>query len=306
MIETHYLIDYENDGKNGLKGCENLSNTDYIHIFYTENSKNTTLDIFTNHGGAVLDIRKVPTGDQSLDKHLLAYLGYLVGKNANKEAEYVIISSDKGYDKVGLFLQEECGNHISVLRRSTIAVKKAAQKKEVKQTAEKKAVEKKTAEKKTSEGTVDPAKKTKLNQQVQQALSTSEIQYQPGVINEVAKVVTSLYGKDNFMNDVHNTLRKMYPDTYLDVYGDIKAVIRKYATEQDKKAEGNNKALHRNEIQQILTKANAGKDVIAFVPELVITHCDEKNALQTIYRAIIQRFGQKKGLDVYNRIKKHI
>ena len=27
-METHYLIDYENDGKNGLKGCENLSNTD--------------------------------------------------------------------------------------------------------------------------------------------------------------------------------------------------------------------------------------------------------------------------------------
>lgn len=67
-METHYLIDYENDGKNGLKGCEKLTISDFIHLFYTDNSKNTTLDIFTNHGKAELDIKKVPAGDQSLDK----------------------------------------------------------------------------------------------------------------------------------------------------------------------------------------------------------------------------------------------
>ena len=128
-METHYLIDYENDGKNGLKGCEKLTSSDFIHLFYTDNSKNTTLDIFTNHGKAELDIKKVPAGDQSLDKHLIAYLGYLVGKNANIQTEYVIISSDKGYDKVCEFLREECGNSISVSRRSTIAIKQVTQKK---------------------------------------------------------------------------------------------------------------------------------------------------------------------------------
>lgn len=65
-METHYLIDYENDGKNGLKGCEKLTISDFIHLFYTDNSKNTTLDIFTNHGKAELDIKKVPAGDQLL------------------------------------------------------------------------------------------------------------------------------------------------------------------------------------------------------------------------------------------------
>ena len=46
-METHYLIDYENDGKNGLKGCEKLTISDFIHLFYTDNSKNTTLDILS-------------------------------------------------------------------------------------------------------------------------------------------------------------------------------------------------------------------------------------------------------------------
>ena len=219
-MKTHYLIDYENDGKNGLKGCEKLTVSDSIHLFYTDNSKNTTLDIFTNHGKAELDIKKVPAGDQSLDKHLIAYLGYLVGKNANIQTEYVIISSDKGYDKVCEFLRDECGNSISVSRRSTIALKQVTQKKEVKQ----------NAEKKTSVSKVDPEKKTKLNQQIQQALSSSETQYRPGVMNEVAKVVTSLYGNEKFMNDVHNALRGMYPEDYLDVYGDIKSILSKYAT----------------------------------------------------------------------------
>ena len=295
-METHYLIDYENDGKNGLKGCENLSNTDYIYLFYTDNSKNTTLDIFTNHGKAELDIKKVPVGDQSLDKHLIAYLGFLIGKNANKKTEYVIISSDKGYDKVAEFLREESGKSISVSRRCTIAAPKDAQKKE----------EKQNVEKKVSVSKVDSVNKSKLNQQVQQALSTSEIQYRPCVMNDVAKVVTSLYGNEKFMNDVHNALHSMYPEDYLDVYGDIKPIIRKCVTDKDKNIDVNNKTLLHNEIQQILSKANVGKDVIAYVPGLVIKHCDEKNALQTIYREIIQKFGQKKGLDIYNRIKKYL
>lgn len=41
-----------------------------------------------------------------------------------------------------------------------------------------------------------------------QVLSSSEIQYRPGVMNEVAKIVTSLYGNKNFMNDVHNALQE--------------------------------------------------------------------------------------------------
>lgn len=280
IVKTHYLIDYENDGKNGLKGCEELGSSDFIHLFYTDNYKNTTLDIFTNHGEAELDIKKVPVGDQSLDKHLIAYLGYLVGKNANIKTEYVIVSSDKGYDNVCEFLQRECGNTIYVSRRSTIAVSQVAKKKET--------------------------KKTKLNQQIQQALSSSETQYRPAVINEVAKVVTSLYGKDKFMSVVHNALRSMYPKDYHNVYRDIKPVIRMYSTNQDEKADGNNKTLLHNEIQQILSRANAGKEVIAYVPGLVIKYCDKENALQNIYSALIQQFGQKKGLDIYNRIKKHI
>lgn len=205
----------------------------------------------------------------------------------------MIISSDKGYDKVGEFLREEGWKKYICFEKMYNCRLKDAQKKE----------EKQNVEKKVSVSKVDSVNKSKLNQQIQQALSASEIQYRPCVMNDVAKVVTSLYGNEKFMNDVHNALHSMYPEDYLDVYEDIKPIIKKYVTDKDKNIDVNNKTLLHNEIQQILSKANVGKDVIAYVPGLVIKHYDEKNALQTIYREIIQKFGQKKGLDIYNRIK---
>ena len=35
IIKTYYLIDYENVGSEGFKGCEKLRETDIIHLFYT-------------------------------------------------------------------------------------------------------------------------------------------------------------------------------------------------------------------------------------------------------------------------------
>ena len=40
IIKTYYLIDYENVGSEGFKGCEKLRETDIINLFYTDNSKN--------------------------------------------------------------------------------------------------------------------------------------------------------------------------------------------------------------------------------------------------------------------------
>ena len=39
IIKTYYLIDYENVGSEGFKGCEKLRETDIIHLFYTDNSR---------------------------------------------------------------------------------------------------------------------------------------------------------------------------------------------------------------------------------------------------------------------------
>ena len=74
IIKTYYLIDYENVGSEGFKGCGKLRETDIIHLFYTDNSRKIDLDIINDHGESKLVTHKVPTGNQSADMHLGSYL----------------------------------------------------------------------------------------------------------------------------------------------------------------------------------------------------------------------------------------
>ena len=110
IIKTYYLIDYENVGSEGFKGCEKLRETDIIHLFYTDNSRKIDLDIINDHGEAKLVTHKVPTGNQSADMHLGSYLGYLIGKECtgqDEECKIVVISKDTGFDHIIEFWKAE-------------------------------------------------------------------------------------------------------------------------------------------------------------------------------------------------------
>lgn len=39
-METYYLVDFENVNNEGLKNIDDLSDTDHVHIFYTEYAPN--------------------------------------------------------------------------------------------------------------------------------------------------------------------------------------------------------------------------------------------------------------------------
>lgn len=74
MVETFYLIDYENVHNEGLENIKTLSETDHVYIFYTENAPKISMDnVFSNKK---IDMKgyKAPTGNQSLDKHLVLSL----------------------------------------------------------------------------------------------------------------------------------------------------------------------------------------------------------------------------------------
>ena len=221
VVEMYYLVDYENVHEKGLVGCDKLKKTDHMYIFYTENAKNVTLDVYGNHGKAELIVKKVPTGNQSLDIHLISYLGYLIGINEGKQVEYVIVSNDTGYDRISKFWKKEKG--IAVSRRVQIAEKKLMPKRTQQQV-----VQKQKNSSINSVTKIDTKKKTKLNQDVQQVLSKAKAGRDRSVINAVAKVVSRHYGEEKFKSGVHNELRNMYPNDYLEIYAIIKPVISEY------------------------------------------------------------------------------
>lgn len=288
LIDTYYLIDFENVGNDGLSGCDKLNKTDHIHLFYTENAKKIDLDIFGNHGEAEIITHKVPVGKQSADMHLGSFLGYLIGINQGKDCTFIVVSKDTDFDNMIKFWKEETKARAS---RSQ-AIKPPAEVKEapVKQTAKKK-------------GDI----KTNLNQDVQQALSQAK--FDNRIINDVAQLVTGYYGEEHLMSKVHNELRKKYED-YLKVYEAIKPVISKYATAAADAGTGHSSGSDRtavnSEIQKVLSKAGEESEVINYVASTVVKNIDVKNGKQQTYRTIISKYGQKKGLDLYSRVKKHI
>lgn len=223
IIKTYYLIDYENVGSEGFKGCEKLRETDIIHLFYTDNSRKIDLDIINDHGESKLVTHKVPTGNQSADMHLGSYLGYLLGtecaaqedtdekytnekytneKHTNEEHtnqnhidrdyttrekyKFVIISKDTGFDHIIQFWRDEKKAEIS--RREKISGKQSAQK------------------------IIDIDTSAKKSQQVRQQIASTL--HNAGMSKEVVNYVSCLIeqnaGEEKRKQEIHNAVVSKY------------------------------------------------------------------------------------------------
>jgi len=109
------LVDYENVGSNGLSGCKNMTASEHIIIFFTQNARKIDMAEIANHGSAELKMIEIPAGKQSADIHIGSYLGYLAGKS---KCNIVIISNDTDFDNVIKFWKKELS--ISVARKKKL------------------------------------------------------------------------------------------------------------------------------------------------------------------------------------------
>ena len=105
-IETYYLVDFENVNDAGLACSNQLGNHDHIHIFSTKNAPKISIESLSTFNSVDFSSYNIPVGKQSLDMHLIAYLGYLVGKNSSKKCRYIIVSKDSDYDNIISFFKE--------------------------------------------------------------------------------------------------------------------------------------------------------------------------------------------------------
>ena len=240
IIKTYYLIDYENVGSEGFKGCGKLRETDIIYLFYTDNSRKIDLDIINDHGEAKLVTHKVPTGNQSADMHLGSYLGYLIGKECtgqDEECKIVVISKDTGFDHIIEFWKTE--KNVKISRNEKISGKQVQARKQ-------------TGKEKDRQVTEQTDQKTE-----KQSVKQSENQ---NTKKPKQKII------------------------------DMKAGTKKL----------------QQELVLVLDKAGMPKEVVNYVSTTVEKNAEDKNRKQQIYRSIISKYGQTKGLNIYNHIKKKI
>ena len=226
-METFYLIDFENVHNEGIENLENITKNDHVHIFSTQNALNIRNDIFWMNG----DIKPhlVPIRKQSLDMHLVSYLGYLLGVHG-KNCTYVIVSKDKDYDNIIKFWKEEGYSNIS--RKENLLGTVTTQKK-TEQVAVQVKNDTQHAKDKISSVLGCEMKGTdrsELNNYMQHALL--ERGYPANEANRICKYVIAHCNDDRMLNSIHNDIKN---DTclgesheYATVYGDVKDILKTF------------------------------------------------------------------------------
>lgn len=106
----HFLIDYENVHNPGMRGTEYLLPSDYVIVFYSENS----LTMESRHlndiqsSGCGFEVCKLLTKRKNgLDFYIATKVGELFGADRCKNA--VLVSSDTGFQAIRDFWQERSG-----------------------------------------------------------------------------------------------------------------------------------------------------------------------------------------------------
>ena len=104
---NYYLVDFENVHGNGLSIEHELTSKDHVVIFYTDHSKTVNLESLEALGGsAEVSFKKVPSGRQSVDMHIVSYMGYQIGIYRDR-IKIVIVSEDSDFDKPIRFWKEK-------------------------------------------------------------------------------------------------------------------------------------------------------------------------------------------------------
>lgn len=291
-VETYYLVDFENVHEDGLSGSEHLGSQDHVHLFSTRNAPKISIEKLTHFNATNLYTHEVPTGNQSLDMHLISYLGYLIGTNGNKVCKYIIVSKDTDYDNVISFW--ETHNCPGITRQKQIIIQQPQKNSNSATSAGSSSTVDKKAKSKTSSQI-----KTLINTEIQQALSKAG--FKKDVNNKTASIVVKHYGEAQFSNNVHNELRNTYTN-YAEVYQVVKPIINRYTPAAASKA--NSTTELNGKVQKHLSSAGFTAEIINYTASLVSKNYKANNNKQTVYRAIVAKYGQKKGLNIYNHIKK--
>lgn len=116
-----FLIDYENVGRSGMRGCEYLNEQDHIIVFYSEDKKNAerrSLEHITA-SGCMFEICKLcRAGKNALDFYIASRLGELIG--SGYAGISVIVSNDSGFQAVRDYWEKKAADRRKVYLSSCI------------------------------------------------------------------------------------------------------------------------------------------------------------------------------------------
>ena len=268
-MKKHYLIDFENVSDDGLKGYFELSPEDTVEIFYTENAARIGIDFLENclaaPERAALRFIKVPAGKQSLDMQLATYLGALLAGDGAPDAEYCIVSKDKGFASIRQFWQSRRPGAVIRLQRMIRPDGQPQNAGQQKPSETQNGGQQKPAEPQTAGQTKQPEAQTEAQQKPVGAQNGP--QQKPAQQKNAQKPA-----------DAQNSA----------------------------KPEANAADPAKVRIAAALQKGGIDESVADSVWSLAQSLRGAPAPLRDIYQGIVKKYGQKKGLAIYNQVKSEL
>ena len=291
-----YLIDFENVHEEGFASLGRLGDRDAVYCFFTKNVAKISMAALAGMRSGQLHFIEAESGKQSLDLALVSYLGYLIGTVPNEQC-YEIVSNDNGFAKAADFWNKHRPG-IRVRVRKTVDQAKLAAAAELKparkgRTAKTaKAAPVPAAETKpAAETAAKPAPEAKPAPAPAQKNAAPAAAEKPPV-KEAAPAATGKPAAEAKASAKASPAKKE---------ASAPKTVPAPETPAAKEAPA---AKPAPEAVAALVAAGIEAPVAEFLLTEAEKHREDKNIKQLVYRAVVKKYGQKKGTEIYNTAKK--
>ena len=322
--KRYFLVDFENVGPDGIENAGRLSSSDFVHLFCTKNSGKICPSVLAGFNSTNLFVHVVPQGSQSVDMHIVSFLGNLIG-DKDSRGEYIIVSRDTDYDNVIHFWQTE--RKAAVKRQEKLIETGRAKQGEAKP-ASAQMTEKKTggtAGKKAAKAQQKAAKKQEASA-AQGSAKAPEAKTQQKAVKKQEAPEAKVSAKVPEAKAQQKAVKKQEAPAAqgsaknLSAKAEQKAVSQQKTAQEQKpagqtkeaasKAEKNRIAKEKvklnSAVMKALSKAKYDNSVIGFVSSQAAKHYSDANRKQVMHGVIVQKYGQEKGLEIYKKIREFL
>ena len=309
-----YLIDFENVHEEGFASLGRLGDRDAVYCFFTKNVAKISMAALAGMRSGQLHFIEAESGKQSLDLALVSYLGYLIGTVPNEQC-YEIVSNDNGFSKAADFWNKHRPG-IRVRVRKTVDQAKlaaAAEAKPARKGRASKSAKAVTAAAAAPSAETKPAAETRTN-------PAPEAKPAPA---PAAKPTAAPAQKNAASAAADNTpAKEAAPAAAAKPAPETKPAARPAPAKKEASAPKTVPAPETAEANAApavkeapaakpapeAVAALAAAGIEASVAEFLLTeaekHREDKNIKQLVYRAVVKKYGQKKGTEIYNTAKK--
>ena len=309
-----YLIDFENVHEEGFASLGRLGDRDAVYCFFTKNVAKISMAALAGMRSGQLHFIEAESGKQSLDLALVSYLGYLIGTVPNEQC-YEIVSNDNGFSKAADFWNK----HRPGIR---VRVRKTVDQAKLAAAAELKPARKGRASKSAKAVTAAAAAPSAETKPAAETRTNPAPEAKPAPV-PAAKPTAAPAQKNAASAAADNTpAKEAAPAAAAKPAPETKPAARPAPAKKEASAPKTVPAPETAEANAApavketpaakpapeAVAALAAAGIEASVAEFLLTeaekHREDKNIKQLVYRAVVKKYGQKKGTEIYNTAKK--